>query len=86
MLHQSFGIDVAQSVSGAVIRTSGGREVPTRLIAERHVLEDLGRIPTLADWLRLMDLEPRMRRATPHLPNFRLTVGVQALSAAVPAS
>ena len=31
-----------------------GREVFVRDIAEQHVLEDLGHIPSLSDWLREM--------------------------------
>ena len=31
--------------------TSTGREVPVRFVGEQHVMEDLGRIPTVADWL-----------------------------------
>ena len=32
---------------GAIVKT-----IPTRWVGEQHVLEDLGRIPTAADWLR----------------------------------
>ena len=28
-------------------------EVPVRLIAEQHIIEDLGRIPSFADWVRM---------------------------------
>ncbi len=65
VLHHSFGIHLAERVFGPVIRTSTGREVPTRVVAERHVVEDLGRIPTLADWLRHLHVAPWMRRAAP---------------------
>jgi hypothetical protein len=30
---------------------STGRIVPVRFIGEQHVLEDLGRIPSVQDWL-----------------------------------
>lgn len=36
--------------------------VPTRWIAEQHVLEDFGRIPTAADFLREMTVQPWMVR------------------------
>jgi hypothetical protein len=29
-----------------------GKQVPTRWIAEQHVTEDIGYIPSAADWLR----------------------------------
>jgi hypothetical protein len=53
VLHSSFGIFLAQQVFGEVIvRKSDGAEVPTRLLGEQHVLEDLGFIPTVQDWLK----------------------------------
>lgn len=36
--------------------------VPVRWIGEQHVLEDFGRIPTAADFLRCMTIEPWMVR------------------------
>uniref|UniRef100_A0A7C5VJW3 DUF6915 domain-containing protein n=1 Tax=Thermus caliditerrae TaxID=1330700 RepID=A0A7C5VJW3_9DEIN len=50
--HHSQGIYEAERVFGTVIVNSEGREVPVRAIGEQHVLEDLGFIPTLADWLK----------------------------------
>jgi hypothetical protein len=53
---------------GFRVRTnSDGKPVSTRLLGEQHVLEDLGRIPTLADWLRAIRGEKWMfaRSATP---------------------
>ena len=40
-----------ESIFGATLTISTGRIVPVRFIGEQHVLEDLGRIPTVADWL-----------------------------------
>jgi hypothetical protein len=39
------------------------KQIPTRWVGEQHVQEDLGRIPTMADWLRLIKPEPWMNRA-----------------------
>jgi hypothetical protein len=50
--HHSQGIYEAEQVFGTTITTSNGRQVPVRLIGEQHVREDLGIIPTVADWLR----------------------------------
>ncbi len=49
--HHSAGIFEAEREFGVTINNSDGRKVPVRFIGEQHVLEDLGRIPTLADWL-----------------------------------
>lgn len=38
--------------------------IPIRWVAEQHVMEDCGRIPTAADWLRCMtDIQPWMTGA-----------------------
>ena len=42
---------------------STGRVVPLRLIGEQHVREDLGFIPSFADWARRIRPEPWMGRA-----------------------
>jgi hypothetical protein len=34
--------------------------VPVRFIGEQHVVEDLGRIPSVSDWLSEMPLRPWM--------------------------
>ena len=39
------------------------KQIPTRWIGEQHVQEDLGRIPTLADWLSRIAPEPWMNRS-----------------------
>lgn len=67
MLHSSWGIYLAAKVFGpalSVSRRHGCVQVPTRLIAEQHVMEDLGRIPTLGDYLQHMALQPWMSGAT----------------------
>lgn len=51
-LHHSSGIFITERVFGHVLTNSAGRIVPVRLIAEQHVKEDLGRIPSFADWVR----------------------------------
>lgn len=60
LLHHSFGIYIAERVFGPTITTSSGGTVPTRIIGEGHVLEDFGRIPTVADFLRHMTIEKWM--------------------------
>jgi len=61
LLHNSWGIFLAEQVLGKVlVRASDGKEVPTRTVLERHVLEDLGRIPTLEQCLSQVSLKPWM--------------------------
>lgn len=58
--HHSEGLFLAETIFGTTITTSSGRVVPVRAIGEQHVREDLGRIPTLADWLTTIKAEPWM--------------------------
>ena len=60
--HHTQGIFEAERVFGATITNSDARPVPVRILGEQHVREDLGRIPTLADWLRCIRAEPWMTR------------------------
>ena len=61
ILHSSFGIYICQQVFGEVIvRKSDGKEIPTRLIAEQHVIEDIGFIPSPEQWLEELPLQPWM--------------------------
>src|SRR5438067_6651308 len=63
--HHSQGIFEAQRAFGETLLRSDGERVPTRLVAEQHVLEDLGWIPSLADWFRQIQTTPWMRRGAP---------------------
>lgn len=66
--HNGFGIFQAQAQFGMVIaRPSDGELVPVRLIGEQHVLEDLGRIPTLAQCLEWLPMERWMSKAARRL-------------------
>jgi len=62
--HHSQGIFEAERVFGSAITNSDGRLVPVRYIGEQHVKEDCGgRIPTVADWLSSIKMEPWMNRS-----------------------
>lgn len=52
---------------GTTIALSTARVVPTRLIGEQHVREDLGFIPSLADWVRCIRPEPWMAALSPSI-------------------
>lgn len=58
--HHTEGIFMVEKIYGVTITNSDGRVVPVRYIGEQHVQEDLGRIPTLADWCRQISPEPWM--------------------------
>jgi len=51
--HHAEGIFMCERIFGHAIRLStNGKMIPTRWIGEQHVLEDLGRIPSMQDWFR----------------------------------
>ena len=52
--HHAEGIFMLETLFGATITNSDGKIVPVRLIGEQHVMEDLGFIPSFADWGRLI--------------------------------
>jgi hypothetical protein len=60
MLHSAWGIYVAQQVFGETRHNSEGRQYAVRDIAEEHVLQDLGFIPTVERWLQKLPIEPWM--------------------------
>jgi hypothetical protein len=66
--HHAEGIFMCEQVFGVVFcRTSDGRRIPTRWIAEQHVLEDLGFIPSAVRWLELLPLQAWMARGARRL-------------------
>lgn len=62
------------------ITISTGRAIPVRWVAEQHVKEDLGWIPTAADWLRAIQPEPWMNAR----PSIRLGAPMLMGTAASP--
>ncbi len=62
--HHAEGIFMAEKLFGTTLTLSTGRIIPVRWIGEQHVREDLGRIPSFADWVRAIRPEPWMSRAT----------------------
>jgi hypothetical protein len=51
ILHSSFGIYICEQVFGHNITLANGKLVSVRDIAEQHVIDDMGRIPTVQDYL-----------------------------------
>jgi hypothetical protein len=60
ILHNSWGIFLAESVFGITIINSDGKLVSVRDIGEQHVFEDLGFIPSISDYLSKMSIEDWM--------------------------
>ena len=51
MLHNSWGIYLCERIFGTNITNSAGKIVSVRDIAEHHVIEDVGRIPSVTEYL-----------------------------------
>jgi hypothetical protein len=60
VFHSAFGIYLIEELFGRTLTNSDGKEVFVRDVAEQHVLEDLGCIPSLSDWLKEMPVRPWM--------------------------
>ena len=53
--HHSEGIFWAEQVFGVFITNSDGKMIPTRVLGEQHVMEDIGFIPTIKNYLDEMN-------------------------------
>lgn len=60
VLHSAFGVYIVEHVFGYTRQNSAGRVYSIRDIAEEHVIQDLGFIPTLENWLSGIKTEPWM--------------------------
>jgi uncharacterized protein DUF6915 len=60
LYHHTEGVWLCQRIFGRTITTDAEREVPVRLIAERHVIEDLGWIPSPSDYIKGMPIQTWM--------------------------
>lgn len=65
LYHHTAGVWLCQRVFGRTITVPkanalGSVDVPVRLIAERHVIEDLGWLPSPADYIKGMPIQPWM--------------------------
>lgn len=54
-----------EAMFGATLVNTDGKTVPVRLVGEQHVVEDLGFIPSFADWARLIQPRPWMLKGRP---------------------
>lgn len=60
ILHSAFGCFLVEQVFGTTITNSDGKQVSPRDIAEDHIIEDLGFIPTVEHWLKNMTMQDWM--------------------------
>lgn len=60
-LQRLLGLRIPQTTP-VTIPSSAGRQIPIRILAEQHIIEDCGFIPTLPDYLGKMPKEPWMYR------------------------
>lgn len=60
ILHNSIGPFIVERVFGVTRKNSAGRTYSPRDVAEQHIIEDLGRIPSVSDYLKNMQMQPWM--------------------------
>lgn len=63
ILHNSFGMLLAEQVFGDYITNSEGKMIEVRQIAYDHIYEDCGFVPTVEDWLKHLQVQPWMMKA-----------------------
>lgn len=79
LYHHTAGVYLCARIFGDTI-TVGRKKIPVRLIAERHIIEDLGWLPSPADYLNGMPIATWMggkQTKTVPLSTLALTPGVQ---------
>jgi len=60
IFHSAYGIFLLEKIFGHKFTNSDGRIVAVRDVAEQHILEDLGFIPSLDEYLKEMTEQPWM--------------------------
>ena len=80
--HHAEGCYMAERIFGHTITNSVGRKVPTRFIGEQHILEDLGFIPSVQDWMSNITAQDWMRpkfkdAETPTAPTGQKTLSLE---------
>jgi hypothetical protein len=65
ILHNAWGIFLCEQIFGTYITNSDGKVVQVRDIGEDHVLQDVGRIPSLTEFLSLIPMSEFSKFARP---------------------
>lgn len=60
LFHSSFGCFIVEQVFGITRTNSAGKEYSTRDIAEQHIIEDLGKIPSVQEYFQHMEIQEWM--------------------------
>jgi len=60
IFHNSMGPFIMEKIFGVTIMNSEGKTVSVREIAEQHIIEDFGFIPSVHDYLSEMEYKPWM--------------------------
>lgn len=73
ILHNSFGIEICERIFGDVITNSDNKQIEVRYIVIKHIEEDLGFVPTVADWCKEINKKSWMtgnvKKVTTHKSN-----------------
>lgn len=77
ILHNSLGPYICERVFGTTITNSDGKVVSVRDIAEEHIIEDMGQIPSVSAYLDGMPHYPwlagRVQKVNPaNAPNIKV--------------
>ena len=70
--HHTQGIKECELKFGIVISNSDGKNIPVRSIAEQHIREDLGFIPSLQDWFQEIKPKPWMASTKKNIKKMNL--------------
>lgn len=60
ILHSAFGCFIVERVFGRTRVNSDGKTYSPRDVAEDHIIQDLGFIPTMENYLTNMEIQPWM--------------------------
>ena len=60
--HHAEGCFAAEKEFGHTITNSHNKAIPVRLIVEKHIIEDLGFIPSFDDWCKNIRIASWMRK------------------------
>jgi hypothetical protein len=72
VFHSTFGCFLIEKLFGHTITNSDDRVVHVRDIAESHIIQDHGFIPSLDDWCKTMTLEPWMGHPVKVVTEYKL--------------
>lgn len=67
VFHSSYGCKLIEKIFGLTIKNSQGKDIPVSAVVERHIIEDLGWIPSLSDWLNEMPVQEWMYKKAKRL-------------------